>query len=492
MTPSWILFSLSVFGSALLAAEPVLDLGSRREMFVDRYLVASTKGAVAPRLCEPRDEGEVMSYDKPWEGAFCAYSTVIKDDTKYRLYYRGKGGGKDGVGEVTCYAESSDGTHWTKPNLGLYEIAGTKDNNVILTASPMTHNFSPFLDTRPGIPASERFKALGGLHDKSANGGGLHAFASEDGIHWRDLHGEAVVTRGAFDSQNVAFWSELEQRYVCFLRIFTKGVTTGQEWKAAGLRSVARTTSTDFVHWTDPEPMKFQPPQEYHLYITQTQPYFRAPHLYIATAARFMPGRHGISDEDAKRLKVDPAYYKTAQDVSDSVLMSSRDGLTYDQTFREALVRPGLDAAQWVSRSGYPALNVVPTGHGEMSLYETQNYAQPTAHLHRYSMRLDGFASMHAAYEGGEFVTPPLRFSGANLQLNFSTSAAGFIQVEIQDENGVPLPGFSLADSVGLLGNDLARTVTWKSARDLAAWSGKTVRLRILMKDADLYALRFF
>jgi hypothetical protein len=477
--------------SFISAADAPLDIGSQRELFVDRWLIDSTKGAVAQRLHQPHDEGQVMPFDKPWEGAFCAYSTIIKDGDKYRLYYRGKGGGKDGAGEVTCYAESEDGRHWTKPNLGLYEVAGTKDNNVILTGSGVTHNFSPFLDVHPGVPESERFKALAGLHDKSPGGGGLHAFASADGIHWRDLHGEAVVTHGAFDSQNLCFWSDLEQRYVCFLRIFTKGVTTGKEWKAAGLRSVARTSSTDFVHWTEPQPMKFQPAQEYHLYITQTQPYFRAPHLYIATAARFMAGRAAITDEDARRLQVDPAYYKSAKDCSDSVLMSSRDGLTYDQTFREALVRPSLDLGQWVSRSGYPTLNVVPTGAAEMSLFENQNYGQPSAHLHRYSMRFDGFASMEADYDGGEFLTKAFRFTGSHLEFNFSTSAAGFIRVEIQDESGQPIPGFAAADNIELLGNDLARLVRWKSGADFASLVGKTVRLRVLMKDADLYSLRF-
>jgi hypothetical protein len=237
--------------------------------------------------------------------------------------------------------------------------------------------------------------------------------------------------------------------------------------------------------------MKFQPAQEYHLYITQTQPYFRAPHLYIATAARFMQGRPGITDEDAKRLLVDPAYYKTAKDVSDSVLMTSRDGLTYDQTFREALVRPGLSLAQWVSRSGYPALNVVPTGPSEMSLYENQNYAQPTAHLHRYSLRLDGFASVQAPYEGGEFVTRPFHFSGRHLELNLSTSAAGSVLVEIQDESGLPISGFSAGDCVDRPGNDLARIVRWKGGDDLISLAGKTIRLRFVMKDADLYSLRF-
>jgi hypothetical protein len=471
------------------ADEPVPDLVGRRELFIDRYLIQSMRG-VELRLHEPRDAGEVLRFDQPWEGMFCAYCTIIKDNTKYLLYYRGKDGGSDGKGEVTCYAESNNGLVWNKPKLGLHEIAGSKDNNVILTGTGITHNFSPFLDTRPGVQHAERFKALGGLLDKNATGG-LHALASEDGIHWRDLYNKPVVTRGAFDSQNVCFWSEMEQRYVCFLRIFTKGITNSKEWTPSGLRSMARTSSTDFEHWIDPEPMKFQPPQEYHFYTSQTHPYFRAPHIYIATAARFMPGRHGITDEDAKRLQVSPSYYKAAKDVSDSVLLTSRDGYTYNQTFREAFIRPGLRLSEWVSRCGYPALNVVQTGPAEMSVYVNQDYAQPSAHLRRFCMRLDGFASVHAGYDGGEMIKKPFKFQGNRLMLNFATSAAGSIRVEIQDASGKPTPGFALDENIELFGNEIERAVQWKSSNDISRLAGQIIRLHFLMKDADLFALCF-
>ncbi|MBS0210115.1 MAG: hypothetical protein JSS27_14295 [Planctomycetes bacterium] len=472
---------------AVPTADAPLDLGSRRELFVDRYLIEKLDN-VRLKLHEPRDEGEVLRYDAPWEGQFCGYCTVIRDGDTFRLYYRGKAAGRDGTGEVTCYAESKDGQHWAKPKLGLCEVAGSKDNNVILDEAGVTHNFSPFLDTRPDVPTNERFKALGGVHDSKNPSGGLMALASADGIHWRPFHNTAVITRGAFDSQNVAFWSPTEQCYVCFFRIFTSGVTTATEWKVAGLRSVSRATSSDFIHWSQPERMRWEPPQEVHIYISQTHPYFRAPHIYLATAARFMQGRQAITEEEAKQINVSPGYFL---DVSDAVLLTSRDGHTYQQTFREALIRPGLRPNEWVSRTGYPALNVVQTGPNEMSLYTNQDYAQPSAHLRRYSLRLDGFASINAPYEAGEFITKPLRFAGRNLKLNYATSAAGSIRVEIQDAQGVPLPGYTADDCVALLGNRIEQAVGWKGGHDLSALAGQTVRLRFLMRDADLYSLQF-
>jgi hypothetical protein len=480
-------FGALVGASLAWAAETPLDIGSRRELFVDRFLLERLDN-VRLALHEPRDEGEVLRYDRPWEGPFCAYNTVIHDGDTFRLYYRGKAAGRDGSGEVTCYAESKDGSHWTRPQLGLYEAGGSKQNNIILAAAGVTHNFSPFLDARPGVPRAQRFKALGGLLDNKSPAGGLRAYAAEDGIHWRPFCDAPVITRGAFDSQNVSFWSESEHCYACYLRIFSSGITTATQWKIAGLRTAARATSPDFIHWSPPEPAHFEPPQEVHFYTTQTHPYFRAPHLYIATAARFMPGRQAITDAEARLIKVNPSYYK---DVADAVLLTSRDGRTFQQTFRDALIRPGLALNEWVSRTGYPALNVVQTGPGEMSLYTNQDYTQPTAHLRRYSMRLDGFASVNAPYEGGEFSTRPLRFSGRRLVLNFATSAAGGIRVELQNADGKALPGFAAADCAEILGNRIEWPVHWKGGDDLSQLAGQPVRLRFVMKDADLYALQF-
>ncbi|MEX2577689.1 MAG: hypothetical protein WD342_01415 [Verrucomicrobiales bacterium] len=86
-------------------------------------------------LHEPRDEGIALRFDRPWEGAFSGYATVIRDGDLFRFYYRGAPqAGKDGnPAEVTCYAESTDGIRWTKPDLGIFEVHGTRKNNVVLT-----------------------------------------------------------------------------------------------------------------------------------------------------------------------------------------------------------------------------------------------------------------------------------------------------------------------------------------------------------------------
>ena len=456
----------------------VIDIGSRLELFVDHYLIDRLQGAQL-RLNHPVDAGVAIKFDHPWEGAFSGYVTVIKDGPTYRMYYRCLPvAGKDGSeNEATCYAESRDGIQWTKPELGIYDLMGTRKNNAVLAHSaPFTHNFSPMLDTRPGVPPAERFKGLGGTKKT-----GLVAFVSADGLHWKKLREQAVITKGYFDSQNLAFWSETEKQYVCYFRTF-------KPFGGKGVRWITRTTSKDFLSWSEPVDMSFGEAPPEHLYTNQTHPYFRAPHLYVGIAARFMPGRQVLTDDQAKAINVAPGYFK---DCSDNVLLTSRGGNRYDRTFLEAFIRPGIGPENWTSRTNYPALNVVPTGPSEMSLYVQHRYGQPTHHLRRYALRTDGFASVSAPYQGGELVTKPLKFIGKNLVINFATSAPGGLRFEIQDLEGKPISGYTLEESNEAIGNEIERVVSWKSGDDVSRLAGKAVRLRVVMKDADLYALRF-
>lgn len=461
-------------GSSSRAQEP-LDLGSRLEPFVDRYVIDSMTGTEL-RLHHPIPGEAVIAFDKPWEGKFCGYTTVLKDRHLYYMYYRGLPiAAPDGSdNETTCIALSIDGIHWTKPDLGLFEVHGAWANNVIIAnAAPLSHNFSPLVDTKPDIPDDARFKGLSGTRES-----GLIAWASPDGILWRKLRPEPVMTEGYFDSQNLAFWSEHEQCYIAYFRIFTKD----------GFRSVSRCTSPDFMNWTEPVEMTFGDTPREHLYTNHTLPYFRAPHIYTSIAARFMPGRRVISQEKMAAMGGDASY---SGDCSDAVFFTTRGGNVYDRTFMEGFVRPGIGFENWTSRTNYPAYGIIPVGESQMSFYINRNYGQDSAYLQRMILRLDGFASVHAPYAGGEMVTKPLRFTGSSLAINYATSAAGSIWVELCDAEGTPIPGFTQADADEVIGDEIARVMTWKGNADLGSLSGQAVRLRFVMKDADLYSIHF-
>ena len=479
-----LLFTLSI-ASTKSAGSETLDIGSRLELFVDYHLIGQLKGTRL-QLQEPQSAGVAIAYDRPWEDKSAFYTTVLKDGDTYRMYYQSRNFAPPGY---TCYAESEDGIHWTRPSLGIVEFHGSRENNIIL---PSGRQFCPFIDGRSGVPASQRFKA------NILGGGGLLGYVSSDGIHWEQVQKKAIVPsslRNHFDSQNVMFWSETENCYLLYSRHMV-----------GGRRATARSMSKDFLTWTDPVLMTYTdtgttvPSQ--HLYTNQTHPYFRAPHIYISLPGRFQARRRVLDETQAAVLGRDPGYPRDPdwriRDISDGVLLTSRAGTTlYDFTFRQSLIRPGIGYSNWTSRTNYPALGVVPTGSAEMSLYVQRDYGQDTARLERMVLRTDGFSSVHAPYGGGEMITRYLRFEppppewSKTLVINYSTSAAGSLQVEIQDSGGNPIPGFSISDCPEIIGDEIERTVSWKEGNDLSRIAGKPFRLRFVMKDADLYSLRF-
>ncbi len=486
-TPVGFLLVLSAsLGGA--AGDGVIDIGSRRELFVDRELIDRLDNA-SLRLHHPRREGIALTFDRPWEGPFSAYVTVLKDGPTWRMYYRGRPrSGRDGSpAEVTCAAESADGITWTRPELGLFEVAGTRKSNVILAGEPpFGHNFSPLIDTRPGVPKARRYKAIAGIHKS-----GLFAFASADGLRWRKMQDGPVLTSKAFafDSQNVAFWSPAEKRYVCYFRTWKRVGRTNWRW-------ISRATSEDFLRWSEPGEMTFVDSPPEHLYTNGTQPYFRAPHLYVALAKRFFPGKVALPPDQAARLVPDRAYRISS---SDAVLMTSRGGARFDRTFLSAFLRPGPSPRDWICRDNTPALGLVQATDRRMFLYRLSHYAQPTSHVARYSLRLDGFVSVHAgirgrrpgSFSGGQMVTRPLKFTGRELEINFATGVSGGVRVEIQDAAGKPIDGFALADCPRFVGDRIEHVVRWKSGSDVSKLAGEPVRLRFELLDADLYALRF-
>ena len=99
--------------------------------------------------------------------------------------------------------------------------------------------------------------------------------------------------------------------------------------------------------------------------------------------------------------------------------------------------------------------------------------------------------SVHAGAEGAEMLTKPFVFSGKALEINVATSAAGALGVEIQDAEGEPIAGLAIEDCPKIVGNRVDRIVSWEGGTDLSRLTGKPVRLRFTMRDADLYAMCF-
>lgn len=478
-------------------SDGLLDLASRRELFLDRVLIDRLENATL-RLQEPMSGGTAIGLDRPWEGpANCGYA-VLRRGRQFLMYYRAMTVEKGDDSGVLCVATSEDGATWTKPSLGLVERAGRKDTNVVVDETGQPLLVTPWLDTRPGVPEDERIKAfasqtLSGEKNtpyKDPKGAKHLVFwSSADGFTFRKLARQPEIISSlpnCFDGGNSLFWSEAEQQYVLYYRWYDKV-------EGVGRRTVARTVSTDFYQWTEAVPMTYGDAPREQFYLSNTDPYFRAPHIYIAVAARFMEGRRAVTDEQAQAIGLKTAQgHSYNNDCSDAVLLTSRAGSSqYDRTFMETFVRPGLGASNWVSRTNYPLTGVYPFDEGRIMFFVARHYMQDSWHIERMLLRTDGFAAVSAPWSGGELVTKPFRFAGRELEINYRTGAPGSLRVELQDGAGKPLPGHALADCPEILGDEIARVVRWESGSDLGAFVGQPVRLRFALRDADLFALKF-
>jgi hypothetical protein len=302
-----------------------------------------------------------------------------------------------------------------------------------------------------------RYKALAGGSGGAKHG--LYAFQSADGLRWSLVRGEPVITQGAFDSQNLAFWDPQVRLYREFHRQFR------------GVRDIMTGTSTDFLTWTDPVFLEYPGAPKEHLYTNAIRAYERAPHLLIGFPTRFLPARE----------QVEPTF------------MSSRDGRTFHR-WTEALIPVTAPQNRDGNRSNYMTWGLVqlPGADKEFSLYATEAYyTGPSSRVRRFTCRVDGFVSVQASAAGGELVTRPLRFAGTKLALNFTTTDQGRIRVELQDAAGQTLPGFSLADCQAISGDAIEQAVSWQTRTDTSALAGKPIRLRFELQNADLYSLRF-
>jgi hypothetical protein len=455
-----VLFVGGIFVASALATEPV-DIGSRLELFVDDYLIEELAGDARLQLHKPVPREVVLVTDRPWEGNTSAYYTLFRDGNRYRMYYRGshfdETTRKAAHREVTCYAESRDGIRWERPALGLFEWEGSRQNNIVWDGAG-AHNFTPFRDANPSCPPDQRYKALASTEGERRPV--LLAFASPDGLRWRLLRQEPVITEGAFDSQNLAFWDTVRGRYVEFHRGFRDKI-----------RDIMTSTSPDFLNWTKPVWLEYPGAPREHLYTNAILPYHRAPHIFLGFPTRFFPDRGE---------QVEPVF------------MSSRDGLRF-RRWPEALIPVTAPRDRDGNRSNYMAWGILelPGAPNELSVYATEAYyTGPDSRLRRFTFRVDGFVSVRAE-KGGTLRTKPLRFSGDRLLINLKTEAGGSLRVGLEDEQGRSIEGFGLEDCPPIRTDSIAHTVAWRRGSSLARLKGKPVRLRFELSGADLFSLQF-
>ena len=483
--PAACLLTRSLFAAG--EADPT-RVGSERQLFLDDFWFAR-RSNVRLALHRPVPREAVITCDRPWEKEAMHYSCVVRDAGRYRMWYRVDDQGEPGTSRRSgktwiCYAESSDGVAWNKPNLGLVAWGGSRENNILFPNEVIRAANGCCVIIDPRATSDERYKMI--VAPKSAE---LWGYVSADGLRWRPAKSGPLFDwrYWGFDSHNVLVYDEKRQRYVIYCRgwqdklITVDGPGKRPEDYSGMYRVIRRSESADFRTWSDPEVIiaaDADDPPGMDFYTNAAIKYPRAARAWFM----FPMVLHGAG-----------RHYAGAPNpgTSDVQFMTSRDGVRWDRRFRQSYIRHGQDVRNWVDRNPIVGVGVVPTGPEELSLYYSDLYRSPQTRLRRATLRTDGFVSVEGPYAGGEFVTHPLVFSGRQLELNYRTSGGGAIRVELQHATGKAVTGFSLDDCPVIFGDKINGVLRWKDGNDLGKLAGKSIRLRVQLRDADLFAFRF-
>jgi len=500
-----------------------VDVGTRRQLVFDDALIQSRDGFVATMNPATRHDQPLLLPERPWEEvAIWRWVSVVESGGTFHMWYDAFGWDPTGVFRWIprlCYATSRDGVKWERPNLGVVEFQGNRDNNIVFEGLgnrnplwPGKPNFAAvgavFKD--PVAPPSQRFKYIFTdnhytTKEASQDGGLIYGACSPDGIRWNVMKREPIIPWYG-DTMNVCFWDDRIRKYVAYVRWdegkdfrngkwgyfdrnFKEELNRVSAWEdnppqyssAQHIRHIARAESDDFAEFPKPEKILCADEQDdpnMGLYHTAAVKYPFADNAYFMFPGAF--------------------YGEWAMPATIDVQMAtSRDGIRF-RRWREPFVRLGLegtfdcrmiDMGVGMLRRGnellmyYGGRNV---DHGQLP-----NTKPGDGGIGMARIRLDGFVSLDAAASGGTLTTVPLRSNGNQLVVNMDGSAGGTIKVEILDELNKPIEGLSGKEADTLHGNDVNRPVTWGGSKDLSAFQGRAISLRISGKSVKFYAFQF-
>jgi hypothetical protein len=482
-----------------------------------------SSGKAELRLHRPVPREISLVHDALWEGSGSGYHSVFQGrwhlpDVLQGLGHRpaAPGGYREEPASAhplfCAYAESDDGIHWRKPSLGLHEFNGSKANNIVMVSGLFgkldvdAGHPAVFKDENPQAAPDARYKAL----LRSGKPRGMLAFKSPDGLHWSPMSDAPIITDGAFDSQNLAFWDAERGLYRAYWRYFDSGTP---DKPYVGVRSIRTATSKDFLTWENYADLHYADAPPTHLYTSQIKPYYRAPHLLLGFPARYIerelkgtlidargkagpektkqwsPSMRALPELAHRELRASASErYGTA--LTETVIMASRDGVNFKR-WHEAFLPPGIERAgtwhyghQYVAwQCGGDQVRHSQGAPNELSLYAVESYwtdhSSTSAPLHPAASTASSPPTRRLA--GGELVTKPIRvLPASHLTLNFASSAAGGIRGGAAGcRPAGRSPGSPSRTARPMFGDTHERPVTWTGGADLRSLAGRAVRIRL-------------
>ena len=463
----------------------VATLDAEHRLFVDRKELDRRDNVARTFHPARKHPHPVLTQQEPWEQMSGMTGSVCydPDEAVFKMWYMA-GFYAEGAEHVQCLALSDDAISWRRPTLGLHEALGNTDNNIVIPAA--YHDGQDHFETMMKDPIAtddRRYKAIGwSSYDWDGPYSGIYSAWSKDGLNWefspdpifhnhprpggRDL--------GPIGDAQALMIDTRRRRYVAMLR---GGSGNHPSWRLAS-------ESVDFVHWSEPRPFMNINHDEESLYNNNG----------------FVYG--------AQYLGVLTHFDRRAETQTQSLqLITSRNG---DEWFRAPSAAPLVDVGEvgdWdrgqIMLTGAPPVQVGDelyfyyrgTGRrhnkviGEFEPRIDADQERGAMSIGLARLRLDGFASIDAGYDGGMVSTTPYLLGSGRLHVNAKCDY-GSVRAELLDEAYKPLPGFTADDCIPLSADAVAQPVVWRGAGDdlAAAVGSRPVRVRFLLNNARLYS----
>lgn len=492
-------------------------LGSNRSrtlLFVDDQDIlyrSGTRRVLHPLKRHPANP-LLPGRDKPWE-ADLAWTSVYRNPAgRYQLWYQAFAGdeARDRTRRCTvCYTESADGIHFTKPNLGLFDYNGIKDTAIVLVGNGGTsdrYGVSVVVDERER-DASRRYKMayFDFTKDQGVEYPGLNVAFSPDGIHWTK-HPEGPLSRAAYGGYGDpvpfadetkrpwaiplsmadaldALYDPVREVFAIYGKMWIDGPDGGMHWKHA----MGRIESKDFIHWSRPQLVLTPDDQDPAWVEFHTAPVFFYCGVYFCPLQILDRGTHG--------------------GVVDIELATSRDGLNWQRPFRRPFWLARSEGGKFDSgsiflcaqpvvledeiRFYYGAYSQGATGSDDSKL--TTGIGLATLPRDRFAgvqpvSRSDQPTLKKPLEKIGQVTLKPLDLTGVKgLELN-ADAAGGEVRVEILDDEGRRLRGFSREDAIAVTGDSLRHSLAWRE-HSITNLPPGSYMLRLLLNNATAYAL---
>lgn len=472
---------------AVLQIDPAAydsKLAGGRELFLDDYRIdtAYFVGRVVHQAeITPQP---IIRVDKPWEGSAYIYGSVYKIDGKFRMWYTAHN--NIAPNYHTAYAESTDGIHWTKPELGIVDYKGSKANNLTNGGGTVAYN--------PDAPADRRYVSLSFEKGEVNDTLGYYIFTSADGLHWKKQSDKPALFDG--DVSNIGY-DPIGKQYIATVkkRMFTARTPGIYE------RTAFISTSKDAIEWSPP---RIAVSGDYaddgyaeSLGGFEAQIYGLPVSRYESTYVAF-PWVFSIVNY------VDGKSSRTGDGPVDVQIASSRDLLHWARPVRKRLIEPG-NPGSWNAGSHYCASNLLvddehitlyygafTNGHGGADMDDPHRGAN-VGQIGMARWRRDGWVSLTNAGTAnsgkpGVVTLKPIRMDGDALHLNANVREGGSLKVELLDAKGQPIKGFEADAAEPITGDHLDQTVKWKSQNDTQVLSGQEVVIKLYMVDVDVYS----